>query len=274
MEPVAEKKTHHLGINLGESGQITLSVKLFNEMLLLKSTLEGTNLRERFFELLKKNEKEQLLLIIDYIKDVNIMTRNGETPLYYAVYNDDIELADLLIKKGADVNVGKDDETPLHHVARYGQVELVKLLIDCGAELEILDHCGFTPLLSTVKLGQENKNAALILKTLLEAGADAKGSDSYGDTALHGIKRKDLCRILIDHGADVNARNNKGLTPLHGAPYEVARCLVKYGKAKVDPVDNNGDTPLGYARSRTYTRDRRLIRFLKSPNTKTRKMAK
>jgi len=69
----------------------------------------------------------------------------------------------------------------------------------------------------------------------------------YGQTVLHRLTNRNLCRLLITQGADVDARDVNEATPLHqNALYAVktlCRILLAYG-AKVDATDKDGRTPL------------------------------
>ena len=62
------------------------------------------------------------------------------------------DLADLLIKGGADVDLPSESvlgSSPLHLAATHGQLDLAELLIDSGASVNQLDQGGSTPLDST-----------------------------------------------------------------------------------------------------------------------------
>ena len=140
--------------------------------------------------------------------DLNTINEDGSTPLHRAVEGDsntereteNLEIIELLIDKGADVN-GKDDndDTPLH--------------------LSI------------------NRN---ISELLIENGADVNAKDCSGGTPLHSIifnEDKDLVALLITNGADLNSMNDDGQTPLdylsseelEGVTAEIAILLRKHG---------------------------------------------
>jgi len=73
--------------------------------------------------------------------------KNRITPLHWAAWRGRKEIAELLIAKGADVNVkNKDGGTPLHNAAWKGHVEIAKLLIVKNADVNAKDVEGQTPL--------------------------------------------------------------------------------------------------------------------------------
>lgn len=155
---------------------------------------------------------------------------NNDTPLYSACETGSVEIAQLLLKKGAKVNVTCDtysDKTPLHAASREGHELLVKMLLDNGADPNIATCDGETPLHAASARGY-----SLIVKTLLEKGA-ATGARDFRDgfTPLHGacqgcaaiddgkarpavVDYPETIRLLIKGGADVNAYEASGRTPL------------------------------------------------------------
>jgi ankyrin repeat protein len=69
------------------------------------------------------------------------------SPLHEAARRLQIDVVDLLLKKGANVNAaGNQDYAPLHYVAQEDAPELALLLIQYGAQIEKRDRQGQTPL--------------------------------------------------------------------------------------------------------------------------------
>jgi len=81
--------------------------------------------------------------------DVNLPSRESMkvTPLASAAAAKQTEIARLLIAHGANVNArAASGHIPLHEAAANGNVELVKLLIESGAEVDAKTDDGKTPL--------------------------------------------------------------------------------------------------------------------------------
>ena len=67
-------------------------------------------------------------------KDINVPNHNGSTPLMLACHRGNLDLAKLLISKGASINfLSSTDWTPLASAVSSGNLELVKFLIESGA---------------------------------------------------------------------------------------------------------------------------------------------
>ena len=65
--------------------------------------------------------------------DVNSQDYAGTTALSYATLLSNVELLNLLIKHGADFNLGNSQlRTPLHHAAFLGNIRIVHILINAG----------------------------------------------------------------------------------------------------------------------------------------------
>jgi hypothetical protein len=70
------------------------------------------------------------------------------TPLQYAANAGHLEIVQLLLEFGADINKGRIDTgaTPLYGASIRGHLEVVKLLIENGADINKSDNNGWTPL--------------------------------------------------------------------------------------------------------------------------------
>ena len=73
----------------------------------------------------------------------------GAEPLTLAVLKGNAEIVQLLLVNGADIEIkaeNKDKATPLHWAAFFHQEEMASLLIKSGANVNSIDANGLTPL--------------------------------------------------------------------------------------------------------------------------------
>jgi ankyrin repeat protein len=87
-----------------------------------------------FFAAILGANKEIVELLIAKGADVNVKSGFGQTPLHWAC-NEGRHVAELLIAKGADVNA-KDEEgfTPMDHAAIGGNKKIADLLRKHGGK--------------------------------------------------------------------------------------------------------------------------------------------
>ncbi len=97
--------------------------------------------------------------------NVNVQNQLGETPLMLAAINNQLELAKVLIERGADVN--REGWTPLHYAATKGHREMMRLLLENDAYIDSESANGTTPLMMAAF-----STSPLAVKLLLEEGAD------------------------------------------------------------------------------------------------------
>ena len=134
----------------------------------------------------------------------------GWTALHMSAFGGNVANSELLIRKGAEVNVRAKSRflnTPLQTALLTGQYDVAKLLIEHGADVLVRQAKGFTPMHEAAILG-----------------------------------RADLIELLLAHGAEINSMADNGSTPLaeaiRGHHDEVAALLKsKGGKVEPTPVE-------------------------------------
>lgn len=136
--------------------------------------------------------------------DINASEATGMTALHWAVQDNAVPLARLLLQAGADPNLAnRYGITPLWLAALNGSEAMTKLLLEHGADARATLEHGETPLMAAARAG----NVATI-RTLIAAGADPNAAEvSHGETALMwaaGENHADAIRALVAGGADPN----------------------------------------------------------------------
>jgi ankyrin repeat protein len=114
--------------------------------------------------------------------DVNVLNPKGESALMMAALKDQRDLADKLIKKGADVN--KTGWAPLHYAATHGHLAIISMLLENSAYIDAESPNGTTPLMMAAMYGTPGA-----VKLLLEEGADPQLKNQQGLTALQFAQR-------------------------------------------------------------------------------------
>lgn len=122
-------------------------------------------------------------VLLDWPKtNVNVLNAKDESPLMMAALKGQQELADRLIKKGADIN--KTGWTPLHYAASSGHLAIISLLLENSAYIDAESPNGSTPLMMAAMYG-----TPAAVKLLLKEGADPQLKNQQGLTALQFAQR-------------------------------------------------------------------------------------
>ena len=192
-------------------------------------------------------------LVGKHPEQINAMGGLMGTPLVAALAGRHFEVAELLHRNGADVNVrDTSKDTPLRESYRVGVLDIVPWLLNHGADVNAQGNMGLTSLHNAVRY--QNTRGFHIL---IEHNADIHTRDDDGESPLHAAANNldrrdhvDMMQVLLDHGANPNARNNNLSTPLHfssqSGGQEGTRLLLKHG-AIIDAEDKGGRTPLQLA---------------------------
>ncbi len=203
----------------------------------------------------EEGDIEKLKSLIEKGVDVNAKDKEGYTAIYDAAARGHKDVVELLINKGAEINIHVDIEaknsglwTPLQTAVRHNQASVVELLISKGANVNTKDKWGFSPLHTAAK---HNYNG--VAEHLIEKGADLNARNQWDQTPLHIAAKRDnklVAELLIAKGADINARGIDNETALHravgGGHTDVTRLLLANG-ADTEAKCKWGATPLLWA---------------------------
>ena len=247
---------------------------------------------EKNLSLKSVKSKKIFFGLIENSANVNIHTTNTirensitkKSLIYEATELEDIDLCNLLIKKGANIKEkfegnsllhlstklgnknlvslylsyallvderGENGETPLMIALKSGNYSLVQFLISKKANINLANTNGDTPLSLAVA------NAELkIVQQLIQSKADVNHLNEYGNNLLMESvkgdinKKKEIYEIislLVKSGLKINSKNIYGNTALS---YMINKKNVKLIKhliklgADINIIDNLGNTPL------------------------------
>jgi ankyrin repeat protein len=194
-------------------------------------------------------------LIDKHPEHINARGGTMMTSLVAALHGKHFEIAELLHRYGADVDVWDDLKNTLLRQACFkgrvlDNVDIVQWLLNHGADVNARGTKRCAPLYCAAWAGQ-----LPICRMLIEHNANIFDRMACGLSPLHAAARHgtedhvNIMQVLLDHGADPNARDGAGSTPLHSVdtlPVEGTRVLLKRG-ATIDAEDNQGNTPLQVA---------------------------
>ena len=87
---------------------------------------------------------------------------NGRTPIFLAVTGDHVEIVELLINKGANLNALDKSKRNCLHLACYGRNEkIIQMLIKGGIDINAMDEMGHKPYDFAVSTNNDNIIAML-----------------------------------------------------------------------------------------------------------------
>ncbi len=148
-------------------------------------------------DLVKKGDVAAVKSALDKGAEINEI--DGVTALYIACETGNLELARLLINRGADVNLPLSWlRTALYAAVNGKYADIVKLLLDSGANPNQMAK-GQTPL----RLAAENGCLQCVI-SLVDAGADVNALTSERSPPIHFAKlngHDDVVAYLQNHGA-------------------------------------------------------------------------
>ncbi len=189
---------------------------------------DGGVLGKALFQTVERGEADKIPQLIKLGADVNY-SASGITPLTIAINNNNLDIANMLVRSGATDPSGRfgkrtfdaalegdlawiavlakvpsyanyrngQGETPLHAAASTGQTSAVTTLLAAGVDPNILTVKNWTPLHHAARFGHK-----LALINLLKAGADVYAVNSDGNDAmkLANLALRDSKNEIDSHG--------------------------------------------------------------------------
>ena len=164
-------------------------------------------------------------VLIENGANVNAQTILGTTSLMLSMDPSKHEISSLLLKAGADPNLGTETVGPLEIAAGKGNAEDIKMLINFGAEPNGGDGKS-SPIVAAAQDGR-----CEIVKLLLENGADPNsGRTNTGASALFMAAQEghlETVNILLTAGADPDAPRFDGYKAIDAAKHLGHKMVVE-----------------------------------------------
>lgn len=147
---------------------------------------------------------------------VNNQADEGETPLHIAACIGNVNMTDLLLKNNANINLKMERKgTALHIAAENNHLSITELLMNKGDDINKVTKFEGTPLNFAAKAGNVE-----MAEFLLKKGARIDHTTQHVDSAFHNAVTKNqlkMVKFLIGKGVDVNELDSKGGSALSSA---------------------------------------------------------
>ena len=207
--------------------------------------------------------------LLDQGVDVEAKNVDGWSALYYAIYNDRIDVVRMLLQRGAAANGhASDGTTPLMLAvtAGRGHVRLVGVLVDeFGAQLNTLDKNLWTALMRCARRGNWECAQAIMEYNLTDINAQGKKGLSALMMACH-MGHLEVVRLMVHVPSYTPPRDpKKKLTKEEAAEAqrkadpdyqptaeEILADAIKARALQVNLTDDEGYTALCYATQSTH----------------------
>lgn len=147
--------------------------------------------------------------------DINVSMRGGRTLLHAALGNQNFDLAQSLINKGADIMVAdQNGRTPLEVAAQNGSAGLMNQIMRKTREKTGQEKIDQT-VLDRALLAAAGNGHARICDILINAGASKDAVNAKGETALIAATREahieTVKMLIVKHEVDTQTPDTSGL---------------------------------------------------------------
>jgi len=165
-------------------------------------------------------------LLLEHGANIHVRNKKDQTPQHLLsttwsdkTLDDDIDTIRFFLGHGVDVDAVDNNYSTLLHIASYnGEVEVVQLLLECGANINARNKEGHTPLHRVLVKLEDGARTSFFdtIQLLLDHGADVDALDDAQSTPLHVASKygsAKATRLLLERGANVHLQDNEGHTP-------------------------------------------------------------
>uniref|UniRef100_A0A0E0JZY6 Uncharacterized protein n=1 Tax=Oryza punctata TaxID=4537 RepID=A0A0E0JZY6_ORYPU len=172
--------------------------------------------------------EDMVRYLLDHGADTEKLNNDGLTALHFAAGEGKCKIVEILLSKGAYIDLLTTGGTALHCAPYNGRDAVVKILLHNNADHKKVSWGAYTPLFVAVESG-----SLKCLKLLIEAGADVKGIGKEIPLITAASKGlTDIIKCLLEAGADPNVRDCFGHMPIEVA----ARCGARKAVEILFPV--------------------------------------
>ncbi len=178
---------------------------------LLAKIYEKKLLNEQFIESVKKDDLDEVILLMCKDPDFNAVNKSGETALVSAVSRGYTDIVNVLLSVDIDVNASGYSRlpgdsfvndiaswTPLMHAAYRGYSDIIQILLDEGADANIVSAHGNTAFRLALYNG-DSENAKLLSRYL-----DFKNDNTLLIHVLESGHASKIIRALFDKNVGVD----------------------------------------------------------------------
>jgi len=126
------------------------------------------------------NDAAKVQQLVGNGADPNEVDDDGRTGLQIAAINDNVQIAAILIRASAHLDLkDKFGNTALHYAVERDHLGMARLLLDVGARVDPQNRNGMTPLMIAASRGY-----IAIVRVLLAKGANPQKTDFTGRDAV------------------------------------------------------------------------------------------
>eukprot|EP01038_Epipyxis_sp_PR26KG_P013457 gene13457-18050_t len=198
---------------------------------------------------IEEGRKEFVEMLLAAGAKLEIFSKHGMSAIHFAAYNDEIEIVDILCKKGTNLMLLTEDknDTALHLACKKGYLKMVEKLIELGM-IAVLDQQNKqleTALAVAIKFEYYE-----LANLLLSKGADINITQLNGDSSLIKASfsgNENIVKFILQNNGSIHNRNfnneNALMTASKYGYTNILLILLQHG-ASVDEIDNFGRTSL------------------------------